>query len=197
MGSSKADREPGLENDLAGNCVLLALPDGTPERLWHVAYLAGLTFHLDGKSLPPQFVLLALTEIDITEVMACRDAYHNLAVQFDEPLSCITSASDQSGSMVRDLLRPIVDEMLALDPSNTVATLAAWKGYFAALGSRQKKAPSTIEEYIPFRLDDFGCNHWLAMLRFSMDLHLTEKDMEEVRGIVHAAMISVVLTNDW
>lgn len=48
-GPSKTLREPGLENDLAGNCVLLALPEAIPERLWHVVYLAGLTFHLDGK----------------------------------------------------------------------------------------------------------------------------------------------------
>lgn len=54
VGSSKTTREPGLENDLAGNCVLLALPGAIPERLWHVAYLAGLTFHLDGKAASPR-----------------------------------------------------------------------------------------------------------------------------------------------
>lgn len=137
-----------------------------------------------------------LTDTDISEVLACRDAYHDLAEQFDEPMSRITTTSDSRESTVRDLLRPIIDEMLALDQTNTISTLAAWKGYFANLSSRQKRAPSTLQEYIPFRLDDFGCDHWLAMLRFSMDLHLSQEDMNSVKGIVHAAMVSVVLTND-
>lgn len=98
--------------------------------------------------------------------------------------------------MVSALLRPVIKEMFDLDPKNTLATLNAWKGYFATLGSRQKRVPSNLHEYIPVRLADFGCAHWLAMLRFSMDLHLCEEDMESVKGIVHAAMVSVVLTND-
>lgn len=109
----------------------------------------------------------------------------------------VAPQSDDHQSIVRGLLQPIVDEMLMLDTENALVTLSAWKDYFAALSSRARDMPKTIDEYIPFRLDDFGCNHWLAMLRFSMDLHLTEAELEESQPFVSVAMVSVVLTNDW
>ena len=59
IGLRKAKGETGLENELSGNCVALALPGAVPERLSLITYLAGITTHLDGTFVEVQDVRAA------------------------------------------------------------------------------------------------------------------------------------------
>lgn len=137
-------------------------------------------------------VVAILTVADVSDALACRDAYHDLH-SFSES----EDASHGDGSAIRELLQPIAEKMLSLDRSTAKATLSAFNQYFAGFVSRPSQAPANIHDYIPYRLGEFGCEPWLAMLRFSLGLHISECEMEEVQDIVEAAMVSVVLTNDW
>ena len=137
-----------------------------------------------------------LISVDLTEVADCSNAYSALA-QYACGASEYGIMGIRQGSKILTLLQPVVHNMLCLDRHNARELLCAWQEYFATLGLRDRAAPPTIEEYIPFRSEEFGCHHWLAMLRFSMDLPLTDEKMVEVQPIVSAAMASVILTNDW
>lgn len=95
------------------------------------------------------------------------------------------------------LLSPLVKRLLAASPDLGLDVLKAWRAYYNTVDTKSASDLAGLDEYLPYRIMDFGSGPWLVMIRYAMDLHLTEEELASVDALSRAALLSAALTNDY
>jgi len=187
IGDHRAYIFPATRNEVSGNWVALVMPEAIPFRLGLMTYAAHLIF---------------LHE-DIEQASITGEADTKLDSKIVDGLAAALptvpgAETNQTASLSLDrLLNPLIKALMSTDRHTATEIVAVWRKHFATPDSTAAETVTSFNTYIESRVHTASTEAWLAMLRYSLGLHLSASSLEVVPHITVAAMKSVTLTTDY
>lgn len=155
---------------------------------------AGLNLKQAHESLNAEFIA-SLYETPGIVAPARSPSTHQSAVA--RPTARHARRFSMTMSPMQRLLTPFVKRLLATDYDLGIEVLGAWRHYYNQVDTKEAEDLSSLEEYIPYRIIDFGSGPWLVMIRFAMGLDVPGEELMSIKAIEDAGLKSAALTNDY
>jgi hypothetical protein len=164
-----------------GHFTALTFPESLPERLELVAYINDLAFFHD----------------DSTEGMDIVRAN----IEHEELIHAIrpdVSPTLQTQSVVKKqkLLQKFIQKFMAVDPALSLEVFLEYEKFLKAVDSSDKRF-STLDEYLPYRIDNAGYWIFMALVRFCMNTKFTFEQFSQVHDLDIAIAEVAVMGNDY
>ncbi|MCJ1462660.1 hypothetical protein MMC07_001263 [Pseudocyphellaria aurata] len=162
--------------------IQVAVPECLPERMEVISYFIEYAFLYD----------------DFMETLGDKASYSSHKDGLDVFGKDLLSDGQNVRTLgVKKLQSQILAEMMAIDSKRAVTTKKAWTTYIHLASSRPRSAPfASLEEYLPYRINDAGETTWFGTVTFGMALTIPDEEMALCKELVRPAFAAWSLTND-
>ncbi|GME27538.1 hypothetical protein N7486_003972 [Neofusicoccum parvum] len=98
---------------------------------------------------------------------------------------------------IQAIMLPWVQRLLSTDPKLGLVVLDVQRQYYEQVDTKEVDEFKTVEEYLPYRKADCDALLWLTLLRYGLDLNLTDAELADSDHIASTGMGHMALVNDY